>query len=422
MKKSRFPRAARTVAAVSFVASAAVPRAAAADVADAAEAERLFEEGRERMLEGRFDEACPKLAESQRLDPHVGTLLNLAACHERQGKVASAWVEYQKALTAARADGQAERARLAEQRIATLEPRVPWLRIRVLQRLAPDAVTLDGSVLPPAAWDSALPVDPGFHVVEARGRGKLAFDERFELGEGSRRTVTIDLEPPDDGAASTPPPERLVVGPSSAPEAAPARPSSRSRWVFAPGIFVGYLGVHNPRTSSNDLIELRDHTAPGESTTTCSSDCDYELNSKGAPSAGLSLFAGYAFSEDVTAGLRLLAGPRLAGGGGYFATFGPSVSFRANEKLSVGAFAFFGTAELAGYGDVRAPPGHSVLSPGPHRLQGDLGGGMGVGVELSWTIAELARGSIVASALPLFLAGSQGTAIAVPLALSYRFQ
>src|SRR5437660_1146046 len=69
--------------------------------ADDTEGERTFRQGRALMLEGRFDEACPLLEESQRLEPHVGTLLNVAACHERQGRVGSAWVEYQKALTAA---------------------------------------------------------------------------------------------------------------------------------------------------------------------------------------------------------------------------------------------------------------------------------------------------------------------------------
>src|SRR5262249_32266694 len=119
----------------------ATPTLAAADT----EAERLFNEARALMQRGAFDEACPTLAESQRIEPRLGTLRNLAACHERQGKSASAWVEYQKALTAARAEGHAERARLAEERIRILEPRVPWLAVSA----PPDApegleITLDG--------------------------------------------------------------------------------------------------------------------------------------------------------------------------------------------------------------------------------------------------------------------------------------
>src|SRR5262245_57161497 len=77
-----------------------------------ARAAALFEEGRALFKEERFAEACPKLEESQRLSPSGGTLLNVAACHERLGKVATAWVEFQQALTAARVDGKDDRARL----------------------------------------------------------------------------------------------------------------------------------------------------------------------------------------------------------------------------------------------------------------------------------------------------------------------
>ena len=68
---------------------------------DKAAAQVLFDEGRTLMDAERYGEACPKFAESLRLDAALGTQLNLARCYQLVGKTASAWILYLEAAALA---------------------------------------------------------------------------------------------------------------------------------------------------------------------------------------------------------------------------------------------------------------------------------------------------------------------------------
>src|ERR1041384_7022387 len=68
----------------------ACPKAARAEPDSVAAAETLFREGREAVKRADYAVACPKFQESQRLDPAIGTLLNLALCEESWGGLADA--------------------------------------------------------------------------------------------------------------------------------------------------------------------------------------------------------------------------------------------------------------------------------------------------------------------------------------------
>src|SRR6266481_7047249 len=88
-------------------------------------AEGLFQEGRQLLEEGHVDEACLRLAESYWQEPASGTLLNLARCHQTQGKIATAWAEYAAAARLSRAQGREVRARAAAERYSVSLPDGP---------------------------------------------------------------------------------------------------------------------------------------------------------------------------------------------------------------------------------------------------------------------------------------------------------
>ena len=390
-----------------LAATLAFEAVAAAQGSDPAEA--LFNRGLTAMEKGRYSTGCPDLAESQRLEPHVGTLLNLAACHEREGKVGSAWVEYQKALTAARAEGQAERAKLAAARIKVLEPRVPWLRI---SSSAEDiTIALDGGALEHAAWDHEMPVDPAAHVVTAERRGAKVFEERVELREGEHRSVRVEIiEPLPQAEAERPAQDRVIVEPATTATSAPV-PSAKyaSPWVFELGVFLGLVGGTARYARGVDTID------------SCSGLSCGELKDVSNVAVGANLFAGYALSDTVHLGTRLLVAPGLGSSGAGVYGLGPSIAFRANDRFTIGAWPFFGNATLRGKASAATKPDGTG---GPQTIvnaEGDLHGGFGAGIELSLRLFEVGRGEVVLSSTPFFLASSNGTAACLPIGLAYRF-
>ncbi len=188
------------------------PASAASDPGvDKGMAEALFRAAKDLQAQGKLADACPKFAESHRLDPKPGTILNLATCHELEGRTASAWADYAEAATFAARAHQAEREKLARSKVDELGKRLSYVTFRF-----PDVkeliVLLDGKTLTTAAAGTRVPIDPGEHLLEARAPGKAPWTShaKVEAGPGEQTVVvpmladdsSVAIGPPSPGAAS----------------------------------------------------------------------------------------------------------------------------------------------------------------------------------------------------------------------------
>jgi hypothetical protein len=170
---------------------------------DRVAAESLFAEGRQLLQAGDDARACTKLEASRRLEPALGTSLNLADCYERLGRTASAWAEFKSAAAAAQRAGDTLRRNTALERAAALEPRLSWLRIELAD--ASVSVLRNGEPLSSAVIGGVIPVDPGFYHLEASAPGKAPWSQSIEVaGAGARVDVRVPALADEPAAAASP--------------------------------------------------------------------------------------------------------------------------------------------------------------------------------------------------------------------------
>ena len=219
------PRRSSALTLLAAILCCAWPAPARAQASNAALAESLFREGKRLSGERKFAEACPKFAESYKLDPGLGTLLNLALCHESEGKPATAWAEFSEASSRAKREGDNDRAQLAEEHVRALEPKLAHVSIA----LAPGAavaglvVKFDNRELASAALGLPIAVDPGKHVLEASAPGKQPSQQTFDT-PSTPTTLAITVPVLKD-AATAPPPAAALAAPPAPAAATPTTPA-----------------------------------------------------------------------------------------------------------------------------------------------------------------------------------------------------
>jgi hypothetical protein len=157
--------------------------------ADVDRADRLFAEGKA-LLASDLEQACERFDESLRYNSAaIGTLLNVALCDEKLGRVASALAKFTEARSRAAEQGLPQHVRAAEEHIAALTPSVPHLVIKLTEAIAGIQILIDDRVVSPGTLDIA--VDPGERVIVVTAPNRLPFRSKLAVNRFEHREVVV---------------------------------------------------------------------------------------------------------------------------------------------------------------------------------------------------------------------------------------
>jgi hypothetical protein len=225
--------------------------------AQSVEAESLFREGKRLLKDGKIRDACDKFDASEKLDPSVGTELNLADCRELNDQLATAWAMFRKAAANAKREGNdAKREAEARRRAAALEPRLSYLTIAVGDDAHVDglAVTRNGAVVESELWNQKVAIDPGDYEIAASAPGYARWKSRVAIRDEAQKArvevpalekKTAEHERPHEPAEAAAPVTKPRPGPDDDEQDRRSSPPSSftSRRKVAVAVAVAGLAI-----------------------------------------------------------------------------------------------------------------------------------------------------------------------------------
>lgn len=171
------------------------------------------------MTEGHLDEACERFGESFRLEMAPGTLLNLALCEQKRGKVTTAWQHYRHLLELLPKDD--DRTPFATERLAETEGLLARVTLKVSSGAPSELRVRQGAAtFTPASFGAPLPFDPGLLVFEIEAPGREPRRVEIAVAAGEQREVLLEPGPIKGSTATATTPSKKAVHPSR-PAAAP---------------------------------------------------------------------------------------------------------------------------------------------------------------------------------------------------------
>ncbi|HEX2689054.1 MAG TPA: hypothetical protein VHN14_20670 [Kofleriaceae bacterium] len=212
-----------TVAVVAALALALEPARTAS--AQPAAAELTFKKARALLKEGKIAEACDAFAQSQHLDPQLGTEYNLGLCWDKLGKTASAWLALREV---AQRDTNPARKAHAAARASELEPMLVKASLAIARVLPGLVITSNGDDITKLAGVE-FPIDPGSYQIVARAPGHRDYTTTI-VAVGAGTTIAIEIPPLaelPEAPAVTPLPPQARTSERPAPMATAPRSGHR---------------------------------------------------------------------------------------------------------------------------------------------------------------------------------------------------
>jgi hypothetical protein len=273
-------RAARASIAATSAALLALTGTAAAQNPDA---EFLFNEAVRFEAEGKVSEACDAFEASNRIEPRAGTMIRLGQCREKQGRYVAAWSAYKDALTRVK---DPSKKKLAEDRIAALEPTLSYLTVSVPDEARVDGLVVkrNGASIESMLWNRAVPVDGGAYTITGSAPGHESWQ------------TTIEVAPSGDKASVEVPRFKSIkalVGPRPADEAQAPAPHSRLSFTGKRKVALGLTGAGLAAVTAGVVLGIQakgfEHDAfalcPDPSVTCTDAERAQELSGRGSDRA-----------------------------------------------------------------------------------------------------------------------------------------
>lgn len=145
----------------------------------------------------RWPECIEKDKASLTLEENLRTRMHLAECETNLGKLVDALRDNAKALEGARAKNDTASAKLIQERVKSLLPRLAHVKFERPDGVLSLQILFDERPIPEARLSESFTIDPGAHTIHAEGmfRGaRVTSDETFEVQEGASAQVKIKMK------------------------------------------------------------------------------------------------------------------------------------------------------------------------------------------------------------------------------------